>query len=92
MSIFADKETRVVVQGITGREGQFHTRHCIDYGTQIVAGVTPGKAGQKMDDVPVFNTVQDAVNAAALHISEAQLEKVDAICPPPWHQPDPIRD
>ncbi len=62
MSIFADKNTRVVVQGITGREGQFHTRHCIDYGTQVVAGVTPGKAGQKMDDVPVFNTVQDAVN------------------------------
>ena len=61
MSIFADKNTRVVVQGITGKEGQFHTRHCIDYGTQIVAGVTPGKAGQKMDDVPVFNTVQDAV-------------------------------
>ncbi|MBW2516676.1 MAG: succinate--CoA ligase subunit alpha [Deltaproteobacteria bacterium] len=62
MSIFADKDTRVVVQGITGKEGQFHTRHCIDYGTQIVAGVTPGKAGQKMDDVPVFNTVQDAVD------------------------------
>jgi succinyl-CoA synthetase alpha subunit len=63
VSIFADKNTRVVVQGITGREGQFHTRHCIDYGTRIVAGVTPGKAGQKMDDVPVFNTVQDAVAA-----------------------------
>ena len=62
MSIFADKDTRVVVQGITGKEGQFHTRHCIDYGTRIVAGVTPGKAGQKMDDVPVFNTVQDAVD------------------------------
>jgi succinyl-CoA synthetase alpha subunit len=62
VSIFAGKETRVVVQGITGREGQFHTRHCIDYGTRIVAGVTPGKAGQKMDEVPVFNTVQEAVN------------------------------
>jgi succinyl-CoA synthetase alpha subunit len=62
VSIFADKDTRVVVQGITGKEGQFHTRYCIDYGTQIVAGVTPGKAGQKMDDVPVFNTVQDAVD------------------------------
>ena len=61
MSIFADKDTRVVVQGITGREGQFHARHCIDYGTKVVAGVTPGKAGQKMDDIPVFNTVQDAV-------------------------------
>ena len=61
MSIFVDKNTRVVVQGITGKEGQFHTRHCIDYGTQVVAGVTPGKAGQKMEDVPVFNTVRTAV-------------------------------
>ena len=69
MSIFADKETRVVVQGITGKEGQFHTRHCIDYGTRIVAGVTPGKAGQKMDDVPVFNTVQSAVDATGANCS-----------------------
>jgi succinyl-CoA synthetase alpha subunit len=61
MSIFVDKNTKVVVQGITGKEGQFHTRHCVDYGTQVVAGVTPGKAGQKMDDVPVFNTVRAAV-------------------------------
>jgi succinyl-CoA synthetase alpha subunit len=61
MSIFVDKNTKVVVQGITGKEGQFHTRHCIDYGTRVVAGVTPGKAGQKMDDVPVFNTVRTAV-------------------------------
>ena len=69
MSIFADKDTRVVVQGITGKEGQFHTRHCVDYGTQIVAGVTPGKAGQKMDDVPVFNTVQNAVDATGADCS-----------------------
>ena len=69
MSIFADKETRVVVQGITGKEGQFHTRHCIDYGTRIVAGVTPGKAGQKMDDVPVFNTVLNAVDATGADCS-----------------------
>ena len=61
MSIFVDKDTRVVVQGITGKEGQFHTRQCVDYGTRVVAGVTPGKAGQKMDDVPVFNTVRTAV-------------------------------
>ncbi len=61
MSIFVDKNTLVVVQGITGKEGQFHTRHCVDYGTRVVAGVTPGKAGQKMDDVPVFNTVRTAV-------------------------------
>jgi succinyl-CoA synthetase alpha subunit len=69
VSIFADKDTRVVVQGITGREGQFHTRHCLDYGTKIVAGVTPGKAGQKMDDVPVFNTVQDAVEDTGANCS-----------------------
>jgi succinyl-CoA synthetase alpha subunit len=61
MSIFVDKNTKVVVQGITGKEGQFHTRQCIGYGTRVVAGVTPGKAGQKMDDVPVFNTVRIAV-------------------------------
>jgi succinyl-CoA synthetase alpha subunit len=69
VSIFADKDTRVVVQGITGKEGQFHARHCIDYGTKIVAGVTPGKAGQKMDDVPVFNTVRDAVEVTAANCS-----------------------
>jgi len=69
MSIFVDKNSRVVVQGITGKEGQFHTRHCVDYGTQVVAGVTPGKAGQKMDAVPVFNTVKDAVDEAGANCS-----------------------
>jgi len=58
-----------VVQGITGKEGQFHTRHCIAYGTRVVAGVTPGKAGQKMDDIPVFNTVKSAVNEAGANCS-----------------------
>lgn len=52
----------MLVQGITGREGQFHTRQCAAYGTRIVAGVTPGKGGQKMDDIPVFNTVKTAVD------------------------------
>jgi succinyl-CoA synthetase alpha subunit len=61
MSIFADRNSRVVVQGITGKEGQFHTRRCVAYGTRVVAGVTPGKGGLKMDDVPVYNTVQAAV-------------------------------
>ena len=61
MSIFVNKDTKVVVQGITGNEGSFHTRQCLSYGTRIVAGVTPGKGGQKMDEVPVFNTVADAV-------------------------------
>lgn len=61
MSIFVDNTAKVLVQGITGNEGQFHARQCIAYGTRVVAGVTPGKGGQKMDGVPVFNTVQAAV-------------------------------
>ena len=69
MSIFVDKNTRLMVQGITGKEGQFHARQCIDYGTNVVAGVTPGKGGQKMDDVPVFNTVKDAVRQTGANCS-----------------------
>jgi succinyl-CoA synthetase alpha subunit len=69
MSIFVDKNSRVLVQGITGKEGQFHTRHCVAYGTQVVAGVTPGKAGQKMDEIPVFNTVKDAVTETGANCS-----------------------
>jgi succinyl-CoA synthetase alpha subunit len=61
MSVLVNNDTRVVVQGITGKEGSFHARACRDYGTQVVAGVTPGKGGQKMDEVPVFNTVAQAV-------------------------------
>lgn len=61
MSIFVDNNTRLLVQGITGKEGQFHARQCVAYGTNVVAGVTPGKGGQKMDDVPVFNTVKEVV-------------------------------
>jgi len=62
MSIFADNSTRVVIQGITGRDGSFHTRQMIEYGTQVVAGVTPGKGGQRFDDrVPVFDSVEEAV-------------------------------
>ena len=61
MSIFVDNNTKLLVRGITGKEGQFHTRQCMDFGTNVVAGVTPGKGGQKMDDVPVFNTVKEAV-------------------------------
>jgi succinyl-CoA synthetase alpha subunit len=69
MSIFVDKNTRLVVQGITGKEGQFHARQCIDYGTNVVAGVTPGKGGQKMDNVPVFNTVKEAVDQTGANCS-----------------------
>ena len=61
MSILVDKHTRVVVQGITGKEGSFHATQCKAYGTQVVAGVTPGKAGQEVEGIPVFNSVQDAV-------------------------------
>ena len=61
MSILVNKNTRVVVQGITGKEGSFHATQCKDYGTQVVAGVTPGKAGQEVEGIPVFNTVRDAV-------------------------------
>jgi succinyl-CoA synthetase alpha subunit len=61
MSILVDKNTRVICQGITGKAGQFHTRQCIDYGTQIAAGVTPGKGGEIFEGVPVFDTVEEAV-------------------------------
>ena len=62
MSILVNKSTRVVVQGITGKEGSFHATQCKAYGTQMVAGVTPGKAGQEVEGIPVFNTVREAVD------------------------------
>ncbi len=62
MSILVNASTRVVVQGITGKEGSFHATQCRDYGTRIVAGVTPGKANQDVAGIPVFNTVREAVN------------------------------
>jgi len=61
MSIIIDENTKVLIQGITGNEGAFHTRQMIEYGTRIVAGVTPGKGGQSLEGIPVYNTVQDAV-------------------------------
>jgi succinyl-CoA synthetase alpha subunit len=70
VSIFIDRNTRLVVQGITGREGAFHTRQMIEYGTTVVAGVTPGKGGQKFEhQVPVFNTVADAVHSTGANCS-----------------------
>ncbi len=62
MSIIVDEDTRVMVQGITGNEGRFHTASMLSYGTKIVAGVTPGKGGQQVDEVPVYNTVLEAVS------------------------------
>ena len=59
MSILVDEKTKVIVQGITGNEGMFHTRQMVEYGTKVVAGVTPGKGGQKVDGIPVFNTVME---------------------------------
>jgi succinyl-CoA synthetase alpha subunit len=88
MSILIDKNTKVVVQGITGRDGAFHTKQMLDYGTKVVAGVTPGKAGQKVEGVPVFDSVQDAkaatgANTAVIYVPskfaiDAIYEAVDA--------------
>lgn len=88
MSILVNKDTRLVVQGITGREGEFHTRQMIDYGTNIVAGVTPGKGGGWVAGIPVFDTVREAVNATEANASiiyvparfapDAILEAADA--------------
>ncbi len=83
MSILIDRDTRVVVQGITGRDGGFHTRQMLDYGTRIVAGVTPGKGGSQVHGVPVFDTVDEAVRktgATASVIYVPPLLAADAIC------------
>ncbi|MCK5540018.1 MAG: succinate--CoA ligase subunit alpha [Deltaproteobacteria bacterium] len=69
MSILVNKDSKIVVQGITGNEGMFHAQQCVAYGTQVVAGVTPGKGGLKMDEVPVFNTVDEAVKATGANVS-----------------------
>lgn len=69
MSILVNRETRVIVQGITGREGSFHTRQMLAYGTRVVAGVSPGKAGQLVEGVPVYNTLRDAVRATDANAS-----------------------
>ena len=69
MGILIDNNTKLLVQGITGSQGQLHTRGCRDYGTNIVAGVTPGKGGQDFEGIPIFNTVQEAVNATGANAS-----------------------
>jgi succinyl-CoA synthetase alpha subunit len=76
LSVLVDQNTRLVVQGITGKEGTFHTRQMIEYGTRVVGGVTPGKGGTRHEDVPVFNTVTDAVrnegaNASIIYVPPA---------------------
>jgi len=92
MSIFIDDNTKLIVQGITGRDGSFHARQMIEYGTHVVAGVTPGKGGQKFDgSVPIFNTVEQAAkstgaNAAVIYVppmfaADAMMEAADAGIP-----------
>src|SRR2546426_4379056 len=88
MSILVDQNTRLIVQGITGSAGKFHAEQCQKYGTQLVGGVTPGRGGEKILGVPVFNTVTDAVRETAANVScifvpapfagDAILEAADA--------------
>ncbi len=88
MSVLVDKNTKVITQGITGATGQFHTRACKEYGTQMVAGVTPGKGGQDFEGIPIFNTVAEAKRSTGATVSviyvpppfaaDAILEAVDA--------------
>src|SRR6266705_2583603 len=91
MSVLVDKSTRLVVQGITGKEGTFHTKQMVEYGTNVVGGVTPGKGGTKHEDIPVFNTVAGAVkeagaNASVIYVppafaADAIMEAADAGIP-----------
>jgi len=69
MAILVDKDTKVVVQGITGKEGSFHAKQCKEYGTKVVAGVTPGKGGMEVEGIPVFNTVKEAVEETGANCS-----------------------
>ncbi|MBA3918212.1 MAG: succinate--CoA ligase subunit alpha [Gemmatimonadaceae bacterium] len=85
MSIFIDKSTKLVVQGITGRDGSFHAKQMIEYGTQVVAGVTPGKGGQTFEGTaPIFDTVHDAVQATGANTS--------VIYVPPMYAADAIME
>jgi succinyl-CoA synthetase alpha subunit len=91
LSVLVDKNTRLVVQGITGKEGSFHTKQMVEYGTQVVGGVTPGKGGTTHEGIPVFNTVAEAVGEAGANVSiiyvpppfaaDAILEAADAGMP-----------
>ncbi|HET9525549.1 MAG TPA: succinate--CoA ligase subunit alpha [Pyrinomonadaceae bacterium] len=91
MSVLVDKSTRLVVQGLTGKEGTFHTKQMVEYGTNVVGGVTPGKGGTTHEGIPVFNTVADAVreagaNASVIYVppsfaADAIMEAADAGIP-----------
>jgi succinyl-CoA synthetase alpha subunit len=88
MSVLVNKSTQVVTQGITGKTGQFHTKACKDYGTRMVAGVTPGKGGESFEGIPIYNTVREAKRATGCNVSviyvpppfaaDAIMEAVDA--------------
>src|SRR3989338_2163150 len=88
MSILIDQNTKVLVQGITGRDGSFHAQKMLEYGTKVVGGVTPGKGGQEVSGIPVFNTVQEtrqktAANAAVIYVpakfaKDAMIEDIKA--------------
>ncbi len=69
MSVLVNRNTRLLVQGITGNTGMFHTRQCVEYGTRVVAGVTPGRAGTDVDGIPVFDTVEEAVEKTSANAS-----------------------
>ena len=94
MSVLVNKDTRVVVSGITGNTGAFHTRQCIEYGTNIVAGVTPGKGGQLFDEkVPVFNTIAESVskegaNACVIYVPPPFAAVTFWPVSIPWTTPD----
>jgi succinyl-CoA synthetase alpha subunit len=91
LSVLVDKSTRLVVQGLTGKEGTFHAKQMVEYGTNVVAGVTPGKGGTTHEGIPVFNTVADAVkeagaNASVIYVppsfaADAVMEAADAAIP-----------
>jgi succinyl-CoA synthetase alpha subunit len=91
MSILVDKNTRLIVQGLTGREGTFHAKACAEYGTKVVGGVTPGKGGTTHEGWPIFNTVSDAVQQTGANVSvifvpppfaaDAIMEAVDSALP-----------
>ena len=83
MSVLVNKDSKIIVQGITGSQGTFHTEQCIDYGTQVVGGVTPGRGGQEHLGVPVFNTMREGVEQTGADVSMI-------LVPPPFAAPEPI--
>src|ERR1041384_29911 len=91
LSVLVDRSTRLIVQGLTGKEGTFHAKQMVEYGTNIVGGVTPGKGGTRHEGIPVFNTVAEAVkeadaNASVIYVppsfaADAVMEAADAGVP-----------